>query len=179
MDTFFHPFPKIKLKNFAPWKCVPSHRVHFLTSDIFFPRPLTKLRQKQVVISLCGRPFLYQRGGRSVLSKRHFPRFWISSNVSWAVTFVRNPLSWENCIHHHHPFALIPNCFQSWMKGNEFVNPSSLNILSKSACAYILKLFEDLSVMLIGKQFWVSGILPHRREYILPLNFKRWIHFVP
>ena len=78
----FSPLSKYQTEKTVARENVSGVRGCIFWSDIFFPAPLTKLRQKQLVISLCRRPLLYQRdGGKSVLSKRHSPGFWVANMI--------------------------------------------------------------------------------------------------
>ena len=101
----FHPFC-ITFFNRIVLLCKMCPEGCIFWSNIFFSLPLTKLRQKQVVISLCGRLILYQRDGKVVLSKRHFSPLLVllcGKHESRAMSLELSDLweisLWENCIH--------------------------------------------------------------------------------
>ena len=115
--TLFSPIYYIfQLKNFTPLNV--SRRVHFLVKHIFLPPPHKIETKTSCYIPLWASYSVPERW-KSCAFKKAFSssvgsavwQTWIQSNVSWVVRFVRNLFVGEL-----HPSALIPNCFQSWMK---------------------------------------------------------------
>ena len=118
MDQFFHPLPMYYMIQLNPLKMCPEGCIFW--SNIFFPVPLTKLRQKQVVRSppwaasvlFCTRGF-----------QKSFPG--LDKYASGAKCLLSCHICGEL---HLPPASIIPNCFQSEWKLNEgkpiCVNPS-------------------------------------------------------